>query len=340
MYYSDITNSELQYFRNRPVHNFSIKLSDLLTSPLFQVEEIITDSIYRVYPLFYTNEITSTNSNDKILDNKCIICQKQVDETFLTFKSNNDEVVDYSEYGTYYAIEDSLTTAQFNAFISLLRQNIKHNDNIRLSDSVTGLYGNYEFDLTDTTVLDNGIVVTDETITAEPKVRLTDKVFNGSKYILQLSVLHYTGVNILDDTTEDFKVVDTLEITLENDEWVTIPVEQLEQGYIIDLDAVIVIDHTAPIIQDYPQVIHLTADTDIIQTNEELDLTATVKDSIKGLNGQTVYFYEEYEPYKVDLTGDKSIMQSGDTLDLTAKLKDEDGSLVEDEEIYFYVKED
>ena len=80
MYYTDITNSELAYFHNRPVHNFTAKLSDILNSDLFQIEEIITNSIYKIYPLFYTNEITSSNSNDRILENKCIICQKTEDK--------------------------------------------------------------------------------------------------------------------------------------------------------------------------------------------------------------------------------------------------------------------
>ena len=75
MYYSNIANSELQYFKNLPVNNFTIKLSDVLTTEgLFKVEEIIANSIYKIYPMFYTQTITSSNSNDRILDNRCIIC--------------------------------------------------------------------------------------------------------------------------------------------------------------------------------------------------------------------------------------------------------------------------
>jgi hypothetical protein len=98
------------------------------------VEEIITDSIYKIYPLFYTGTITSSNSNDKILENKCIICQKTENETFLTFISDeNSEIVDYSEYGTYYEIGDQLTESQFNAYISLLKQNVRHTGSFRIS---------------------------------------------------------------------------------------------------------------------------------------------------------------------------------------------------------------
>lgn len=344
MYYSTITNKELQYFHNRPVHNFTVKLSQMLESDLFQVEEIITDKIYKIYPLFYTGTITSSNPNDRILDNKVIICQKlesteeNNQEIYFTFISDeNSEIVDYSDYGTYYAIGDQLTESQFNAYVSLLRQFVKHSEEITISDSVTGIYGNYLFDIDGTTLIDSGMIVTDETIQAEPKVKLTDNVFSASKYILKLTILHYTGVNILDDVTpSDFIVKDTLEIELEKNKWINIPVTDLQTDYIIDFNATIEIDHSNPIIQDYPRNIELTADKSIIQTDETVDLIATVTDDVKGLNGIPVYFYEAYEPTLLKLTGDKSIMQTGDVLDLKATLKDEDGSLIEGETIYFY----
>lgn len=340
MYYTDIANLELQYFHNLTVHNFTVKLSQVLTSPLFEVEEVIADSIYKIYPLFYTNEITSSNVNDRVLENKLIICQKTENETFLTFKSDTGEIKDYSAYGDYYAIGDALNTSEFNAYISLLRQNVTHTDGIRINEVVDGVYGAYEFDISDTTVLDNGIVITDETIMAQPRVRLINPVFSSSKYILQLKILHYTGVNILDDETDDYKVVDALEIELTPDQWVDIPVEDLEQDYIIDLDCIVLIDHTAPVIQDYPTWINLTANKNIIQSGEEVDLIVEVKDNVKGLSNVAVYFYEEYEPTYLNLTGDKTIIQSGEIADLTARLKDEDGSLIKGEEIYFYIYEE
>ena len=135
MYFTDITNEELQYFHNIMVHNFTVKLSQALTSKLFKVEEIIADSIYKIFPLFYTNEITSSNSNDKILENKCIICQKTENETYLTFKKDDGEITDFSDYGTYYEIGDKLTESQFNANISLLKQNVRHTGSFRISQS-------------------------------------------------------------------------------------------------------------------------------------------------------------------------------------------------------------
>lgn len=336
MYYTDITNPELKFFQKKPVHNFTAKLTEILTSPLFVVEQMTTD-IYKIIPLFYTGEIISSNTDDRILENKCIICEKTEMETFLTFKSNDDEdVIDFSEYGEYYNISDELTTNQFNAYISLLRQNIKHSENITINETVNGIYGDYLFDIEDVTVIDAGLIVSDETISAEPRVKLTGNVFSSSNYILTLNVLHYTGANIGDGDNADFKVVDTLEIILTPNKWVDIPVEDLEKDYIIDLDAVVNINHNKSIVQDIPRLINLTADKSIIQTDELLDLTATVKDDLKPLVNVPVYFYEVYEPTLLKLTGDKSIMQTGDVLDLKATLKDEDGSLVEGEAIYFY----
>ena len=148
-------------------------------------------------------------------------------------------------------IGDSLSTEDFNAIVSLYRHFIEHNESIRINDEITGQYGNYEFDIEDTTILDTGILVTEETITAEPKVRLSENLFKFATYTLQLQVLHYTGVNILDDITpSNFKVVDTLEVELETDEWVNIPVSTIEEGYIISFDAKVNIKHDKTIVGD------------------------------------------------------------------------------------------
>jgi len=352
MYYSTITNKELQYFHNRPVHNFTVKLSQMITSPLFQVEEIITDSIYKIYPLFYTNQITSSNPKDRILDNKVIICQKlesteeNNQETYFTFISDeNSEIVDYSEYGTYYEIRDQLTESQFNAYVSLLKQNVRHTGSFRIAQGqIQGSYGTYEFDIDGATLIDNGIIVTDETIASQPKIKLTDNVFRWSSYILKLNVIHYTGANILDDTTSDFKVVDALEIELTPNQWADIPVESLEQDYIISLDATVEIRHDKPethMISDFK----VNATPQIIQSGETTDITAELLD-IDGLPydltdrvGKTVYFYEVFTP-SFTLNAEPNIIQTGETTDITCKVKDEDGSIAKNTEVFFYIKEE
>ena len=352
VYYSNITNKELAYFHNRPVHNFTVKLSQMLESDLFQVEEIITDKIYKIYPLFYTGTITSSNSNDRILDNKVIICQKlestekNNQETYFTFISDETaEIVDFSEYGTYYAIGDKLTESQFNAYISLLKQNVRHTGSFRISQGeLTGSYGTYEFNIENATIIDNGIVITDETITAQPKVKLSNNVFRWSSYILKLDIIHYTGANILDDTTTDFKVVDTLEIELTPNTWVDIPVESLEQDYIISLDASVEIRHDKPEIHMISDL-QVNATPQILQNGETSDITAELLD-YDGLHydlsdgiGKTVYFYEVLTP-SFTLNATPSIIQTSETTDITCKVKDEDGSIAKNTKIHFYIKEE
>ena len=55
-YFTNITNEELQYFHNLTVPNFTIKLTDVLTSNLFKKETIISGTLYKIYPLFYCKE--------------------------------------------------------------------------------------------------------------------------------------------------------------------------------------------------------------------------------------------------------------------------------------------
>ena len=338
MYYTNIANSELQYFRNLTVNNFTIKLSDVLTSGLFKVDEIITDKIYKVYPLFYTKTITSSNSIDKILDNRCIICQKQEKETYLTFISDeNKEVQDYQSYASYYDIDDSLTQNQFNSIISLLRHNIIHNDTFNILEETNGNYGKYSFNVDDCTITDMGIVIDLDTRQAQPKVMLTDNVFHYSTYTLQLSILHYTGVNILDDNTDDYKVIDTIEMELTPKQWVNIPLTDLEDGYIISSEVNVKITHDKPVISDYIQTIEVTSEPSIIQTGETSEIYATGYDNghVPVSTGHTIHFFEKIEPI-ITVSASQSIIQTSDNTEIYAKVKDSDGSLAQNVQVHFY----
>ena len=341
MYYTNIGNPDLQYFKNLTVPNFTIKLTDLLSSDLFKVDEIITDTIYKIYPLFYCKEISSSNTEDKILENKLVICMKHDQETYLTFRSDDGDVQDYQNFISYYGLSDSLTTAQFNGIVSLLRSTTIHKDSFNILEDVTGKYGNYLFSVDGCTVLDTGIVVDSDTVSAEPKVKLTDNVFHYSTYTLKLPVIHYTGVNIFDGDAEEYIVVDTLEIELVPDTWVTIPLEDLETGYIIGLDAVVEIVHDKPVIPDVIQSISVDAVPDILQSGETSEVYAT------GLNngklpvgaGHTIHFFERIEPV-INVSASEQIIQTSDTTELYAKVKDTDGSLAKGVKVHFYTKED
>ena len=351
MYFTNIANEELQYFHGLKVPNFTIKLSDILhqtsgsyDNKLFMIEEIVTGSVYRIFPMFYTGEITSSNSSDKIIDNKVIVCKKETKETYITFISNPDEEIqDYSSYGTYYSIADSLSDAQFNSIVDLLRNNTVHSDSFRLKQGlVTGEWADYTFDIDGTTIVDNGILITDETLTSLGTVMMTNPKFHYTTYTLKLNVYHMTDINVCDDISDNNIVVDTLSIVLVEDEEVTIPFNTLDYSYVVGFDATVEIKHDVPVIPDIPKRIRLNSDKNIIQTGEKADITALVEDIGGAPVGEDhdIYFYEAYEPTTITVNSDKSIMQTGDKADITATLKDEDGSLIADENIYFYVKEE
>ena len=101
MYFSNIGDSELSQYHSLVCNDFKMTLTDVLESDLFKVEEIVSDSIFKVYPLFYCNEIKSNNYDDKVLANKCVICKNATD-TVLSFNTVKSIVGDvdfgYSVY--------------------------------------------------------------------------------------------------------------------------------------------------------------------------------------------------------------------------------------------------
>ena len=340
MYYDNISNTELQYFRNLMVSNFTIKLSDVLTSDLFKIEEIVADKFYKIYPLFYTNTITSSNNMDRILDNRCIICQKQDDkETYLTFISDeNADIQDYQNYAEYFDITDSLTVKQYNMVVSLLRQNTIHTDNFNIMEEADGSYGKYLFNVDGCTIIDAGIIIDDETRQSVPKVKLMNNVFHYSTYTLKLRVMHYTGVNILDDISpSNFIVVDTMELELLPDEWITIPLTDLQDGYIISIHTNVEIKHDKPVISDLIQSLEVKSEPTIIQKNETAEFYATGLDNGKMpvREGHTIHFFEKIEPV-ITVSSTPSIIQSSENSEIYAKVKDNDGSLAQDVKVHFY----
>ena len=95
MYYGNIADTELNKYPKPTIDNFTIKLSDILhqtggtyDNKLFKIEEILTDKLYKIYPLFTCKDINSSNPIDEILDNQLIICTKHSKETYITFTSD------------------------------------------------------------------------------------------------------------------------------------------------------------------------------------------------------------------------------------------------------------
>ena len=280
MYFTNIANKDLEPFHKLAIPNFSITLTDMLTSPLFKVETIQTGSLYKIIPLFYAGVITSTNKEDRILENKAIIAEKKTKETHYTFTNNpGEETLDYLEYGTYYEHGDELTDAQFNSIISLLLKQTIFNDNITLNNGqVPGTYASYTFNIESTTVIDTGILITRETLTNLGTVTLNDPTFNNATYTLKLTVVHNVDVNITevdDDNTE----TTTLEVELSPGVEVDIPFETLDYNYVVLKDASVTIKHDKPFIRGVQtNSIGVTGTESILQQGKISTLTFTAYD--------------------------------------------------------------
>ena len=341
MYYSNITNSEIQYFHGLTAPNFTITLTQLLESDLFKIETL-KENTYKIYPLFYTETIDTNNPEDTVIDDQVILCHRNPEkETYLTFTSDPEEdVQEYQSFVEYYGVGDSLTLNEYNGIVSLLRNSMMHSDTVNMLSDTVGDYGNYRFSVDGCTVLDTGLVVNDETRAAEPKVMLTDNVFHYSTYTLKLEVLHFTGVNVLDDDTGDYRVVDTLELELVKDTWVPFPLDDLEDNYIISLDAVVDITHDKPEIHMITGLT-VSGEPDIIQSGESAEIYTQLVDyggypyNINDASGKTVHFYEVLTP-TFTLTVNPTIITSGGTSDIECKVIDADGSKLKNAKVHFY----
>ena len=111
MYFTNISNRELQRFHKVVKNNFNINLVDVEDNPLFVVEKM--DELMRIYPLFYTDKIESSNSNDKVLGNQCIICENKtetklyfiVDETVALLSLDYSYNTDNTNYWSFYLFD-------------------------------------------------------------------------------------------------------------------------------------------------------------------------------------------------------------------------------------------
>ena len=308
MYFTNIANDELQYFHGQYAPNFSISLTDVLQSSLFQVEELVQNTLYRIYPLFYAKTIQSNHNNDKILGNKCIIATKQENkETYFRFISNEGIVIAYNELFEYYTVNDKLSVAEFNSIVQQFRSTYPFSENITISNSrVTGTYASYIFNLESTTIVDTGVLITKETLDNIGTVRLINPVFEYSTYTLVLKVYTVEDINIALSSKNNIEVT-TLEVELIKYTDVQIPFETLALNNIVGFDATVNIVHDKPVIQ-YP--LNLTVSSSSYNP---------VLDKITVLTCR--YFDEAGEP----ITNESITFKSLDGTVLGTDTTDEDG---------------
>ena len=192
----------------------------------------------------------------------------------------------------YKQIGDNLTVNEFNGVISLLRDNTKLNENIQINTStVKGNYGEYVFDFQEATVLDNGILITNETLSTIGTVKLTKAVFPHSNYFLDLKIYSSEDVGISDMEHSDY-IITELTIPLRSDMAVNIPFETLEMNNIIDFDATIRINHKDLVIKGTSHI-NLSADKSQAGWDEQVLFTARyVDDDNVPIRDAVINFYE------------------------------------------------
>lgn len=292
MYFTDITNPELQYFHGLNVKNINLSLTEILSSDLFIVETIITDSIYRIYPLFYCKEITSSNNDDKILENKCIIANKNTEETYYDFVSD-DEFTRLIKLTGYKQINDALNMQEFNALVYRLKQNYPFKEEIQITNStVHGKYADYLFNLESTTIVDNGILITNETLTNIGTITLINPRFKNSTYRIKMKVYSISDVNVCTDASTDNITVTPLTITLQSGTPVNIPFETLNLDHVIGFDATVNIVHDQHIIKVNESLI-LSSNISSLTIGETAILTATYLDETgMPADNQEIRFYD------------------------------------------------
>lgn len=99
---TSLADSELLFYHKQIKSNVVISLIDAIDdNPLFIVEN--NDDAIKIIPLFYCDAIASSNVNDNVLENKCIICENREDTylNFLTNKGTEDIGVFYNRYAFY-----------------------------------------------------------------------------------------------------------------------------------------------------------------------------------------------------------------------------------------------
>jgi hypothetical protein len=277
MYFTNISNPELQQFHDLRFRNFSISLTEILSSSLFQVETIIPEKLFKIYPLFYSNEIKCSNTNDKILDNRCIIANKNSNESYYSFISDDTApIVRYNGNIGFFGIGDELSVDEFNSIVQLYRSK-NFTEEIMIRNSlVNGQFGDYSFNLESTTIVDNGVLITKETLENIGTVRLLNPVFLNSNYLLSLKVYSVEDFN-LDLSDNDNIIVTPLEIPLEHNVDVSIPFETLDLNNIVGFDGSISIDHNRNIVQ-YPLSLTVSSSTLTPSVNKAFELSCLYLD--------------------------------------------------------------
>ena len=293
MFFTNLQNNELGlYHKSIFAKDMSLSLTDILNSDMFKV--VPHNGLYKIFPLFYCENISCNNKEVKILENKCIITPN-INDLFFNFTVDNTDIIIFEDVDLPYKdIGDELSTNEFNNYIQLLREHIQFKDNIHINNGlIEGTYADYMFQLQDVTVVDNGILIAQETLDSTATVRLVDPVFKNSSYQLKIDVFSVSDVNILSESNNNNIVTDTLLIDLEEYSDVVIPLSELDFNMIVGFDASIIIKQDKPIIE-LNKTLELSVSDGPYYVGDQLTLSALYKENnVAAGAGFEVIFYNK-----------------------------------------------
>lgn len=296
--YIYVNNNLIQSFTK---NNYQCKLrfnksvnGQLIISDLnFNVLSSVPIEINKVIPLFRTQEIITDYENVRILDNKCVLTKTETIPSYVDFYNNydenkteeeNDEIIMSLDENILpvYKFGDVITYYDINNFAYLLRKYVQIDTSLRIEEGIfNGIFANYEFILENLSIVDNGILITDETLEGNISIILSDMVVPEANYYIDLTFININDTNISNYQRLPEKEEQVVRIKLEKDGIIKINLNEelydingnlvkIEKGTIISLNANIYIDSDAPFIERTTSITITVNTNNIITENTEI----------------------------------------------------------------------
>ena len=267
MYNMDITNKELQYFHQK------VKVTDILSTS--NNSDLFHQDGGKYFPLFYFDKIADATKDMRLIgDSRCILNP----DDYIHFESNPalKNITRLKRTDLIKGIGDSLSEDEYNYLIYYLRTFHPFAEDIEINkNTVTGEYGEYVFNWDSGVIVDEGILITEDTPTLGT-VTLTNPIFNNSTYHLKLKIVNYDKTNICTGDDEEI-IITRLEIPLTRGGPVDITFEDVEVDNIVSFDATVEVRHDLPVIKRN-KLMYLTASSGTVYVGANVLLTATYVD--------------------------------------------------------------
>lgn len=187
MYFGKITDNDVKIFHDSVKVDDTFTLDDIVE---YSNAETITSDIVRFNPLFYPeDEFSSTNTSDKVIDNKCIIA---TDDEDTNIKCGDGDLFQRTYIETY-DIGDTLSVDDFNKIIYLLKKNNEAlTIPVVLGKDFENDYCKLEWTESNPIYTDKGLVVTSN---SSYQVNINNRLFQFVPHKLKIT---YLNVNALD----------------------------------------------------------------------------------------------------------------------------------------------